>query len=154
MEFDTHPHHCGSHRTETPTPGTCSPVESRDREGAGVSLQKMHPGKVQLMLKSNTKASESFVLTLLDPQNPSPLQLLFPQPGHPWARTERVPSKWKYTFMRPGGLAVCLSSSGKHQHQGNSSLLLQVTQQRTRAASKKFKLDVRKKFCTERLIWH
>lgn len=82
MEFDTNPHHCGSHRTETPTPGTCSPVESRHKEGEGVSLQQIHPRKVQLILKSaaavNTKAPKCFILTLLpDPQNRSPLHVLF-----------------------------------------------------------------------------
>lgn len=117
MEFDTNLHHCGSHRTGTPTPGTCSPVESRQKEGEGVSLQQIHPRKVQLILKSaaavNTKAPKCFILTLLpDPQNRSPLHVLFTQPGHPWARTERdVLSHWKYTLMRPGGLAVCLSIS-------------------------------------------
>lgn len=44
MEFDTNPHHCGSHRTEAPMPGTRSPVESTKR-GKEPSCRKCIQGR-------------------------------------------------------------------------------------------------------------
>lgn len=139
MEFDTNPHHCGSYMMETPTPGTRSLVETRHKEGEGVSLQQMHPRKVQLVLKSaaaaNTKAPESFVLTLLpEPRNHSPPQVLFP-----WARTERMPSATGNAHL--WGLGVLLSACPSLESMGSTNptwsqamdpcLWLQGTQQRT-----------------------
>lgn len=134
MEFDTNPHRCGSHRTETPTPGTCSPVETKHKEGEGVWLQQMHPRDVQLTLKSaaavNTKAPKvlcSYLAAEAMEALPSPCAVPSAwvpvgqdRGGCPHSSSEKISDSVKYKLKGPACLSIS-GSHGKHQTHVNSS---------------------------------